>query len=636
MYKNLIGDFFKNISFLIKIFAITFLVFLISFLKTNLVLAKGEFYVDAQVQYDFNEKGVAHVVQNINLENAYATLYAKKYTLTLENLSPQNIYAKSGGKPLKFLQSKENSLTKIEVFLDNPAIGKGKKNNFSISFDTNNLSTKTGKVWEISIPKLNNKDVFRKYKVELIVPDSFGNAAYISPKPYTKNEIDSKKHYYFDKESLLKTGVTVGFGNFQVFSFTINYHLENPLNIAAETNITLPPDTAFQKMYYEKIDPKPENVSLDSDGNWIAHYNLSPRERLNVQALGSVQIFSSERKFPRPSLENLTKNLSSNKYWQSNDPEIIKIAKDLKTPQRIYNYVVNHLKYDYDRVKPNVRRLGAKEALSNPESAICMEFTDLFIALSRAAGIPAREVNGYAYTENPEIQPLSLVADVLHSWPEYWDNRRLVWVPVDPTWGDTTGGIDYFSKLDLRHFVFVIHGERAEKPYAPGSYKLGKNPQKDVFVNFSKLPKVRKADLRVNAHFTRQVNLFGSKLLVEIYNPGPTALYDLKPEIRFDKKKVFGKKYDVLLPYSKVDFEVKVPFKLFGINTASDIYIIVADKTKTLTGNKIVDIIASVIMLLLFLFILAFVVLSKYHKIKISQLIKRPENFKKVDKTTDL
>ena len=95
-----------------------------------------------------------------------------------------------------------------------------------------------------------------------------------------------------------------------------------------------------------------------------------------------------------------------------------------------------------------------------------MEFTDLFITIARSAGIPAREVNGFAYTENPDIQPLSLVNDVLHAWPEYYDSEKGVWIPVDPTWGSTTGGVDYFSKLDLRHFTFVVHGKDSTKPYA--------------------------------------------------------------------------------------------------------------------------------------------------------------------------
>ena len=548
-------------------------------------------------------------------------MYAKKYTLSLENLTPLNIEVKGKEKPLNFSETKENNSTKIEVFLDDPAIGKGQKNDFSISFDVNDLSTRTGKVWELSIPKLSGEDIFRSYEVILDVPSSFGNEAYISPKPYFEKQENSRKLYYFKKDALVKTGITAGFGNFQVFSFSINYHLENPLNRAANTTITLPPDTAFQKVYYGSINPRPEKVELDTDGNWIATYNLSARERIDVQVVGSVQIFSSKRAFLQPSVNSLQENLLPNKYWQSDDPEIKKIAKELKTPQKIYDFVIKTLNYDYKRVKPNVKRLGAKNALLNPDSAICMEFTDLFIALSRAAGIPAREVDGYAYTENPKVQPLSLIADVLHSWPEYWDKNQSAWIPIDPTWGNTTGGVDYFNKLDLRHFVFVIHGKDTDKPYAPGSYKLGSNPQKDVFVNFSKLPEVKKSDLQIDAELTKKTGLLGSKLSVEIYNPGPIAVYNLKPEVDFDGGNVFNKEYKVILPYSKERFQVNVPFSFLGRKTANNILIVVADKTKTIRGNKIADTIISIIVVLFVLFTSSLIILKKYQKIKISWML---------------
>src|SRR5690606_17741822 len=219
--------------------------------------------------------------------------------------------------------------------------------------------------------------------------------------------------------------------------------------------------------------PKPSNISLDTDSNWIAEYEMSPRQRIDVTAKGRVEIIAVPRPYINVSPQTLEANLAPTEFWPSDDPEIIKLAKSLGTPEAIYKYVVNTLHYDYGRAKPNVERLGAKKALQNPNSAICTEFTDLFITLSRAAGIPAREVNGYAYTENPDIEPISLVADVLHAWPEYWNEEARTWIPVDPTWGATTQGVDYFNKLDLRHFAFVMHGVSDTKPFAPGSYKLG-------------------------------------------------------------------------------------------------------------------------------------------------------------------
>lgn len=57
----------------------------------------------------------------------------------------------------------------------------------------------------------------------------------------------------------------------------------------------------------------------------------------------------------------------------------------------------------------------------------CTEHSLLFVALARAAGIPAREVGGLAYV--PDTKPLF----GWHAWAEVHDGEQ--WVSVDPTWG---------------------------------------------------------------------------------------------------------------------------------------------------------------------------------------------------------
>jgi len=163
------------------------------------------------------------------------------------------------------------------------------------------------------------------------------------------------------------------------------------------------------------------------------------------------------------------------------------LANELKTPKKIYEYVVDKLSYDFSRVESNSPRLGALEALKNPDSAVCLEFSDLFIALSRSAGIPARQINGYAYTDNSSQRPLSFVKDILHAWPEYYDYEKSAWIMVDPTWGNTTRGVDYFDLLDFDHFAFVISGENSSYPVPAGGYKSESDlNKKDVDVKISK------------------------------------------------------------------------------------------------------------------------------------------------------
>lgn len=490
----------------------------------SLALADENFNVDTTVTYEVADSGKTLVTHDITLENAFSTLYATSYTLQLENIDVQNIKAyefnqKGERVDLEVAETEDSDKVNAAITFKEAVVGKGSRRHFFVTYENSSFVVRTGEVWEVTIPKLADASSFRNYTAILKVPTSLGQEAYLSPNPVGSTSDSGNNVYTFDKNSLTKTGVTAGFGQFQVFTFTLNYHLENPLAISTETGIAVPPDTSFQKIYIHSINPQPSNVIVDPDGNYIANFKLSSRQRVDVVVSGEVQIFSSQRPFPKPTEEVLANNLKETTFWQVNDSKIKELALKLKTPKEIYNFVTTTLKYDYERVAPNEQRMGAVSALANPDQAICMEFTDLFIAIARAAGIPAREINGYAYTENPQIQPLSLVADVLHSWPEYYDKEKGAWIPIDPTWGSTTGGVDFFDKLDLRHFTFVIHGADDTKPYAPGSYKLGSNPQKDVYVSFGKLSSQTTSFPEISASFKPSFPFFPSILSLTVKNP---------------------------------------------------------------------------------------------------------------------
>lgn len=582
--------------------------------------ADEAFAVDANVTYKIEDNGKTIVTHDIILENLFSTLYATTYTLSLENVGAQNISAVNDkGESIQVETIQDNSKIDLKLAFSDHVVGRGSKRSFKISYENSGFAIKTGEVWEIAIPRLSNDSTYRNYQVLLLVPNSFGQEAYISPQPAFSDNVNGFKRYSFSKENINTTGVTAGFGEFQVFSFSLSYHLENPLAISSQTEIALPPDTAFQKVYFNKIEPKPSEIKIDSDGNWLAIYKLNPRQRIDIDVVGSVQIFASYRHFPRPSQEVINSNLKPTTYWQSDSEKIKLLANSLKTPQAIYNFVSSNLKYDTARVQPNIQRVGAIGALENPSQAICMEFTDLFIALARAAGIPAREINGYAYTENKELQPLSLVNDVLHAWPEYYDSEKGVWIPIDPTWGSTSG-IDFFNKLDLRHFAFVIHGMHDNKPYPPGSYKLGANPQKDVFVSFGQLPEERNSTPEINVSLIRNIPFINTVYDVKINNPGPASLDNLYPTVYFDGKEHIREFVQMLPPFSIYHFQIEIPFSILGKNTPDSISITVNGSEAELSTNKTQVVTNSLLVLLILLIIIIIIVLVKLKKLKLTKI----------------
>lgn len=527
------------------------------------VYASAEFETSYQVRYQVNPNGVVRVSQDISLTNKLSNVYATQYSLTLQSGRIQNIQAHDEQGSLEIETSQTENLTQITLRFNQQVVGTGKTLNFNLSYDALDLATKTGQVWEISVPKLANPAEIDNYQLYLAVPIGFGSPAYISPKPIGTSQENDFQVFRFTKDQITQAGVSAAFGQFQVYDFILTYHLKNERITPVMTEIALPPDTAFQKVYYQSLEPEPNDVRVDEDGNWLARYTLKGNQKINVEASGKVMIFSQPQKnFPQTTQATLEKNLQEQEYWQVNHPLIQEKANQLKSARDVYNFVVNHLNYDFERVKQGVERLGALEALNQPEKAICMEFTDLFITLARAIGIPAREISGYAYTTNPKLRPLSLVADILHSWPEYWDDQRKIWVPVDPTWGKTTGGVDFFSKTDLNHFVFAIHGIDSQLPAPAGSYRGEEDGGKNVQVTFGKFEDLPESKIEVEFGLPKSIfSGIATKGKIIIYNPGPTAIYNLPTHISGENLsvRVLPDHPDAILPpYGKQEIPVEV------------------------------------------------------------------------------
>ncbi|KXK08137.1 MAG: Transglutaminase-like superfamily protein [Microgenomates bacterium OLB22] len=197
----------------------------------------------------------------------------------------------------------------------------------------------------------------------------------------------------------------------------------------------------------------------------------------------------------------------------------------LHTVKDIYDFTTNHLTYSLNRISDGFTRLGAQKALSSPEEAVCTEYADVFVALAREKGIYAREIEGYAYAFDPQLQPLSLRTDVLHAWPEFYDNARQTWLPVDPTWQDTSG-IDYFSAMDFSHIVFAIHGKDDTYPLPAGSYKYEDSIDVQVTPTSKTLPQTKSVEVQADLPMILSQGKKYTAML-SIRNSGNVFLHDL-------------------------------------------------------------------------------------------------------------
>ncbi len=536
---------------------LVFLFFLSFFLLfSNKTFASDYFTRDYNILYTVKEDGKTNVSITITLTNKTSDYYASSDTLSVGFSDIENLTDKDPDGNIKPLVTKTDQGNNIQSTFNKKAVGVGKSISYTISFDTKDIAHKSGKVWEINIPGLSDPDSIDGFTAEVKVPNSFGQPNYVKPQPKDGKLI-------FTKTDLHTSAISISYGIEQIYSFNLIYHLQNKNLYPIKTEIALPPTTNYQSVEIDSISPRPKDVTIDKDGNWLAQFELAPSARVDVVVQGKAKVTN------HPSQVNLTTQqiadyTKEERYWEANNAQIKSLARKLRTPQAIYDYVVKNLHYDFNRVTANEPRLGASGALKNPSSAVCLEFTDLFIALSRAAGIPAREVNGFANTENSKQRPLSLLQDVLHAWPEYYDDQRKAWIMVDPTWGNTTGGTDYFSVFDFDHLTFVRKGYNSDYPIPAGGYKYsGDEKKRDVNVSFASVFSQDIPQIKVRSEFpSKALSALPIEGTIEIQNESKTlfpktsgvltstTLFPTRQEIEIGEVPPYGKR-DITIGFQK-------------------------------------------------------------------------------------
>jgi transglutaminase-like putative cysteine protease len=137
------------------------------------------------------------------------------------------------------------------------------------------------------------------------------------------------------------------------------------------------------------------------------------------------------------------KHTKPEKLIESDREEIVSTAENIvgnetnphKKASKIYNFVTRHVRY-----VTQDEEMGALWALNNGVGD-CSEYSYLFVALCRAAGIPARIQAGFAF------HSFSETTEDGHMWAEYY-LEDYGWIPVDSTWR-------LFDTLDDRHFSSI-------------------------------------------------------------------------------------------------------------------------------------------------------------------------------------
>ena len=122
------------------------------------------------------------------------------------------------------------------------------------------------------------------------------------------------------------------------------------------------------------------------------------------------------------------------------NPEIRSLASRRRGAERNPAVVAERInRWVYDSLRKEIT-VGVPSALATLRSreGDCNEHTQLYVAVARAAGIPARVAAGLAFVDGKFYY---------HAWPEVWLER---WVAVDPTFGQ--------FPADASHLRFTVGG----------------------------------------------------------------------------------------------------------------------------------------------------------------------------------
>jgi transglutaminase-like putative cysteine protease len=118
--------------------------------------------------------------------------------------------------------------------------------------------------------------------------------------------------------------------------------------------------------------------------------------------------------------------LSPEPLIEVDDPRIASEAGRLRrqdamgTARAVHDFVVAHVAYRGYAARERGAALALEEG-----SGDCSEMARLFVALARAAGVPARFVGGFMIDGSPLLTPTGY-----HDWAEFHDGRS--WRIADP------------------------------------------------------------------------------------------------------------------------------------------------------------------------------------------------------------
>lgn len=195
-----------------------------------------------------------------------------------------------------------------------------------------------------------------------------------------------------------------------------------------------------------------KSMVLEVSGEGAASLESGPWQRVTPGEKEGTVLLATGKDVAEPvkaTEEEVEKNLQETVEFPIRNEKVVALMKeatgDAVTARdkvdRLVPFVSNYIEDTY-----SVNPLSVLEVIEKRRGD-CTEHSDLFTTLARAAGVPAREVDGLVY-----------MGDMTHGFGWHAWNEVVIdgiWVPVDPTWGET--------ELNATHIRFSAGGKGVGK-----------------------------------------------------------------------------------------------------------------------------------------------------------------------------
>jgi hypothetical protein len=361
----------------------------------------------------------------------------------------------------------------------------GESYKIELKYTAYGLILKNGVVKDFYLPafskdyKFETENTKETVTTEVKIPKTLGEINFVAPDLAIEDQ-PNERVIRFPQERLVGESGWIQIGINQNFNFSISQPYKATSNISFLFNtykLILPRNIVSgyisQEVFYGEISPTPYYVEKDLNENLVAYFKVPSNESGEIKVNGYATIkqnkdvnFAQSGVITDISSEILKNNTAPGKFWESSSIEIQQVARDLKGSEtdvfkilnKTYQYVIDKIDYsDVKRFGINNRQ-GALETLRGG-AAVCMEYADLFIALMRAQGIPARAAFGHAYS----ALDYASVEDktINHQWAEIYIPSINSWIPVDTTWGENGRAV---IGGDLNRFYLHVASVDPETP----------------------------------------------------------------------------------------------------------------------------------------------------------------------------